>query len=160
MYFFMESLNPAESIHGDRGLRRLRAVDGGNHTVYRCWGVDYVISGDGNADITLPVQPSITSVCRQIRAETLPIFYGSNRFLLFDRILFWKHGKDPFPKVLTTWFAMIRQHLSLMSDVGIRSLNDSDTHETVALLTDADFPSGAGVLRSFKWEEVQDDHGR
>jgi hypothetical protein len=51
--------------------------------------------------IQLPRQPDITKVCRQIRDETLPIFYGVNRVLILDQCYHAYDGvKTPFLNIL------------------------------------------------------------
>ena len=54
----------------------------------------------------LVAQPALTKVCRQIRAETLPIFYGANVFLVAKRyncIMDWNIGSPP----MDAWFQAV-----------------------------------------------------
>lgn len=77
VYFCMESLNARLYEHEDAD--GLTVADGANSVWKGKWYSYYdPPSLEDSDNIRPPVQPNITKVCRQMRRETLPIFYGAN----------------------------------------------------------------------------------
>jgi hypothetical protein len=62
------------------------------------------------------VQPNISKTCRQLRQETLPIFYGANGFII---VKFGHKQRAAFRRVLLAYCTQIKAHVSLMNDVEI-----------------------------------------
>ena len=60
-----------------------------------------------------PRQPDVTRSCRQVRKETLPIFYGANPIILTVP----QQHCDTFFKRAVTWFLRVQRHIPLMKDI-------------------------------------------
>ena len=148
IYFFIESLVVPQPKPGS-GLEEL---DGGIN-VYQgkifAWysptetGIDY-------PPVHFPRQPNITKICRQMREETLPIFYGVNRFVVMDLYEYQSDGLQPtFPTILWEALNNVKSHISLMKHVEIQCRMSSAqmAHEIIAALTDHGFDFKVGVLK-------------
>ena len=156
IYFYTESLIATLSDHKQpRNQQEERLADGGNCVLRGNWYCRYCPIHDTSRledHIPFPRPPRITRVCRQIREETLPIFFGANDFVVED----WHWWKDDgvqtsFPKILLRWLTSIRHHLHLMTSVSILCEYDcvQREHEIVAMLTDQDLPFKDGVLKEY-----------
>ena len=108
-----------------------------------------------------PRLPPMTQICKQIRAETLSIWFGVNKFWVKDMYMPQRHGvKTPFPKVLIDWLNSISPHVSLFSHVEIDCwpTGPQSAHEIIAALTDYGFAFRAGALRIGQW--AKEDNAR
>lgn len=157
VYFYMPSLI-ASLPDPERHCPKVRA-DGGNRVYNGKWfyfyspGYSKEYSEIDGKQRSMPVQPSISKVCRQIRQETLPIFYGANGFLLVDDYLTRIDGNHtPFPTVILGWLDNISQHLSLMEELSIECGFGCGqrAHEIIAVLTDRYHSLKEGVLKKIE----------
>ena len=156
IYFFTESLIATHSDHKEpAGDEDARLADGGNCVFRGRWFCRYSPIHDTSRlddHIPFPRPPKITRVCRQIREETLPIFYGANGFDIEDWYWWEEEGvQTPFPKSLLRWLTSIRHYLHLMTSVSILCELDcvQRAHEIVTMLTDQDLPFKVGVLKEY-----------
>jgi hypothetical protein len=156
IYFSTESLIATLSDHKQpRNGEEERVADGGNCVAIGCWFCRYspIHNTSRLGDhIPFPSQPRITRVCRQIREETLPVFYGANGFIIEDWYWWEDEGiQTPFPKILLGWLNSIRHHLHLMTRVAILCEIDcvQREHEIVAMLTDQDLAFEDEVLKEY-----------
>ena len=86
-----------------------------------------------------PVQPAITATCRQIREETLAVFYGMNRFRISIDFV-------TRPQVVE-WFLMMQHHLHLVRDVKIVGFpGEKYVDKMEAMLRGRGFVFAPGVL--------------
>ena len=110
-------------------------------------------------------QQSITRTCRQIRHETLSIFYGCNGFVIKDEYWPLKDGvRTPFLKALLDWLNSIRPYvpfiptLILWSTVKIGELKTAQLpHELIAALTDLDYNFKIDALHGWVDRVLTDD---
>ena len=150
IYFYTESLVPtlvferpqsASDIDGDNCVYRGQILSGYYPRIQPSWAREPAFQ--------FPVQPNVMRTCRQIRAETLPIFYGANQFRITDLYEFYYGGlRSPFPQVLLDWLYCIKPHISLITNMQIeirRRFSGQSAHEIVAALTD-EFAFNAGAL--------------
>lgn len=151
-----------ESLHADLCKTtpavpfRKRVVDCGNTTRDDgAWWAHYAPAYRISSGIDFPAQPPITRVCRQIRNDTIPIFYGANDFVFMDSY-WWGHWNSrhvrvetPFPAVLMRCLGKIRRHLHLIRKLKITATlgySAQTAHDTVAILMDLDLPFEEGTL--------------
>ena len=92
-----------------------------------------------NTTIDFPIQPSITKVCRAIRSESLPIFYGANSCEVSD--LYWPTEEGvqmPFPNFVSRWLIRIKPHISFIRNLEITCGEGTAqcAHEMVSFLVD------------------------
>lgn len=153
IYSYMESLHADLCKDPPTTYRRRRIADGGNTTCSDgAWWAHYAPTSLSGG-IAFPTQPPITRVCRQIRNETLPIFYGANDFVFLDsycgdytRALARENKvqvETPFPAVLMRGLGRIRGHLHLVRKLKIKSTREycaQTAHESVAMLMDLGLP--------------------
>lgn len=63
-------------------------------------------------------QPALTRTCRQIRAETLPVFYGSHRFVLMLPSYYrWVSGRKfvhPSTDAIVPGFVALLRHIGIV----------------------------------------------
>ena len=119
IYYYTENL-----VLSSRSIVRLRAHSRTYYSHYSYeeataktvifWGIPAVRASPRSS----PRQPEITRVSRKLRAETLPIFYGANRFVFR---LHW-HEDDYSEEVcqvawIVRWFAKIEAHVGLLRDL-------------------------------------------
>ena len=157
IYFFCESLMASLTVYRRPDRYEDECLVGGGNCVVRGeWFCRYSPISDKSCpgdNIPLPSQPRITNVCRQIREETLPIFYGANGFVIEDWFWYEDEGvQTPFPKILLAWLNPIRHHLHLMKSMAIFCEMDcvKRDHEMIAMLTDQDLAFKEGVLKGYR----------
>ena len=148
-----------ESLVGPIPKARDNLVDvchpiGENRFVGGGWYGDYYPGEPTEEAIRFLTQPAITKTCRQVRNETIPIFYGSNAIVLHD--FYWPKMDGvwtPFPEVLRRLFRRIQLHVPLITCVVIDCDPGSAqaAHEVVSFLTDH-FEFGAGVVKAWELE--------
>ena len=66
----------------------------------------YEMKDDEWLGCQLAAQPSITKVCRQIRSEALPIFYGENDFVV-TAVLGWFNRGNTHVAVASQWLSSL-----------------------------------------------------
>ena len=157
-YFYMESLiaGVAQEIVGRSRYSCHEYVDGEKCVQCAKWFVWYHPELEESYPhlFKFPAQPSITKVCRQIRGETLPIFYGINGFIAIDLYSRSRNGiTKPFPAVLLDWLSRIKHHLPLMSHLEMSCYRDSEqkADESITMLTDHKLAFKEGVLEPVNW---------
>lgn len=144
IYSYTESLIPRSTTDASTPM------DGGNYVVYRCMiHASYLPLESVNPYFppSLPIQPSITRTCHQIRHETLSTFYGYNAFVIKDEYWPLKDGvRRPFPKALLDWLNSIKRYVPLIptlvlwSTIKTGELKTAQLpHELIAALTDLDY---------------------
>ena len=141
IYFFFESLNPSMASFTCVPDLDVQQNTDGNHATEAKWYAHYDPNDWRKEDCTreFPVQPNVTKVCRTIRNETLPIFYGVSSFEIWD--LYWpkEEGVEmPFPKFVSRWLMRVDPHISLIRDFEITCGrgNAQRAHEMVSFLID------------------------
>ena len=150
IYFYTGSLVPTLVF---KEPQCISVVDGGN-----CMYRRHILSGyyprmwpswAREAAAQFPVQPNVTRTCRQIRAETLPIFYGANQFLIaHEDHPHYQLRHSPFPKALFDRLNRIKPHLSLITSMQVEVPYcgcAQRAHKIVAALTD-EFAFNEGAL--------------
>lgn len=150
IYFYSESVvgtyAKAQKAQGfDNNL------DGGNRMIQGAWFVSYnpAFSAE-HSTFRFPTQPNLAQVCRQLRAETLPVFYGSTGFLVFDLYTYrWTGLHGPFVAVLVDWLKRIKPYLDLMTQFEIVCAEESAVRadEIREMLADLDLGFKDGVLQ-------------
>ena len=105
----------------------------------------------GSHKVQFPLQPSIAMTCKQIRRETLAMFYGANSFVIIDDYWYLQDGiNTPFPAALLNCFSQLKAYLPLMTSVEIKCgrPNAQRAHEVVYMLTDLDLGFREGALKA------------
>ena len=91
-------------------------------------------SSKEEAPFVPPQQPSISRTCRQIRSETLPIFYGANSFNLCDIGIEFANGIEGSLKDVFKWLDVVKHHVPLMKNVIVTSYPISTQGESDEIL--------------------------
>ena len=161
IYFFCESLNPNMASFVTIPRYSIKQNIDGNHAKGAKWYAHYDPDNwqKNNNTSEFPVQPNVARVCRTIRNETLPVFYGASSFEIRD--LCWPEIEGvqmPFPKFVSRWLMRIKPHISLIRDLEIScgNINPQRAHEVVSFLVDHfSFLEGTvkGVERD--WSDVE-----
>lgn len=143
IWFFIESLVPAHFNNDQAPL--LSQVEDGNHIFQGkifAWYNPHVqiqMRNQKASTTTHFFQPNITKVSKQTRSETLPIFYGTNTFLIADLYNQLDGFYTPFPKILWSWLRRIKVHVPLIRRTDFRCEHTQQTHEVFAALMDSEF---------------------
>lgn len=171
IYFYTQSLVPTQHAlpWTPLGIAYRQVADGGNEVEDgKILGrynpappsvmAEFPRGGHDIRHIAFPTQPSITQVNRQIRAETLPIFYGANRFEILD----W-YGprisgiKTTFLTLLLRWLRAIEAHIPLFKELtidGAPGFMAQRPDEIVAALMDLGLPFKEGALIVRRWDAL------
>lgn len=153
----MESLNA--SLPHEHEPEHILAVDGGNSVCYGEW-LGVYCPNFASLNVSFPFQPSITKVCRQIRQENVPIFYGANVYIFHDCYEFHEDSDEfeyfgihtPFPAMLLQWLDCNRGHIPWIAGMHIESdyFSAQENYETICALTDLDFPFKDDALQAIE----------
>ncbi|KAK3696189.1 hypothetical protein LTR37_018091 [Vermiconidia calcicola] len=95
-------------------------------------------------------QPAISKTCRQIRQETLAMFYGANEFNIIE--IYPKQCDDlrkPLLSFLAQWLTVIEQHVPLMNRLIIDTFGDLKP-EMIVMMKRKGFAYEAGVFKGIK----------
>lgn len=165
IYSYTESLLPTQ--HALTATTRYRSrtflADGGNEIhndritgryipADPTWFAEWARFGVHFNPTVFPIQPSITQVCRQNREETLPMFYGGNKFEFVDVAVHELYGiKTPFLALLLRWLRAIQAHVPLFEELAIDATSVPELlaqrpDENVAALMDLGLPFKEGAL--------------
>lgn len=144
IWFFVESLVPTHFNNDQDSL--LQQVEGENSIsqgkILAWYNPNFWIQTRNQEAATTFhfFQPNITRVNKQIRSETLSIFYGANTFVFLGSNYPSNRLHVPWPKVLWMWLRSFKMHVPLMRRVEIQTTSrQQKVHELVAALMDSEF---------------------
>lgn len=115
------------NIHGYG--QRLLAI------VRSCGGHSHVVM----ADVLQVLQPALTKVSKDIRNETLPMFYGQHRFVFTILSRSGTQRERDFEEIFKWLRAMGKRNVGMLRDVKVKIMERCDPEDLCKLETLSDF---------------------
>lgn len=152
-------LTPSDGEKGPEGIRMIEVADseimewrGSDYTEYHNYGTEAWLK-----------QPPLTRVCKQLREETLPIYYGANTFLMHV----WENESEKikgrtqklYSQGTRPWLKSIGEENRGMINSVVLESDDKETPVSAARFTSACRAAGVGLdnamVTSYYQEEVE-----